>query len=199
LTYSSQRRAKADHRQRILSIIESKEPMFKDLQKETKLSPPSLAKHLNELVREGLVARESRGPRRVVFILTNRGKSEEQKRKEAIPAALEILKLLVQEPSATKTLSQLSDLAKDNPTLVELFMKEFSQIMTNDQVIEWIAKHPGREGADVVRRELLKRMGKPEQLNGLGDEEKVRATFQLLSEALRGITAPKEARKGQDH
>jgi DNA-binding MarR family transcriptional regulator len=197
LTYSSQRQAKAGHRQSILSIIESKEPMFKDLQKETKLSPPSLTKHLNDLVREGLVTRESRGPRRVIFVLTNKGKSEEQKRKEAIPSALEILKLLVQEPSATKTLSQLSDLAKDNPTLVELFMKEFSQMMTNNQVLQWIAKHPGREGAEVVRRELIKRMGKPEQLNGLEDGEKVKATFQLLSEALRDITS-KESKKAQD-
>jgi DNA-binding MarR family transcriptional regulator len=199
LVSSFQKRVKADHRRNILRIIETKQPTFKELQKEVKLTPPTLSKHLSELVHEGLIAREYRGPKQVVILLTNKGKSEEQKRRESIPLALGIFKLLVHEPWATKTLSDLSEWAEENPGLVESFMKEFGQIITNDDVLRWIAKHPGREGADVLKRELLKRMGKPEQVAGLEQEERMKITFHLLSEAFRDITASKESKKAQDH
>jgi DNA-binding MarR family transcriptional regulator len=194
---SFQRRAKKEHRENILRIIGSRQPNFKDLQKEVGLTPPTLSKHLKALVGEGIVAREFRGTRRV-FILTNKGKSEEQKRRESIPALLEVLKLLVREPTATKTLlSGLSDLAKENPTLVEMFMKEFTLLMSNDDVLQWIVKHPGVEGANVLKREVTKRMKKPEQFHHVKDEETMRVTFQLLTEALRDITS-KESKKAQD-
>jgi hypothetical protein len=91
----------------------------------------------------------------------------------------------------------LSDLAKENPTLVELFMKEFTLLMSNDDVLQWIAKHPGVEGANVLKREVSKRMKKPEQFHHVQDEDTMRVAFQLLTEPLRDITS-KESKKAQD-
>jgi DNA-binding HxlR family transcriptional regulator len=197
----SQKSTRSRNRREILKLIAERPRTFGELLEGTPdfhVSRPILSNHLKALEQDSLIRRRVSG-KRIEYELTERGSNLEELRKKSIPIAVDLIKLLVQEPSATKTLSDLSEWAEENPTLVELFMKEFGQIMANDAVLQWIAKHPGREGANVVKRELMKRMGKPGQLDRLENHEKVKATFLLLSEAFRDITGSKESKKVQDH
>jgi DNA-binding transcriptional ArsR family regulator len=183
-----------------LKLIEGRSRTFGELLKGTPefhLSRPILSGHLRALQEEGLLRRRVNG-RRIEYELTRKGNDQEQLRKESIAGTIEIMKLLVSEPSASKTLHDLSELAKQDPALAELFIKELSILMAKDEVLQWIQKHPGREGARVVKQELAKRMRKPERLEDLGDAEKVKVTFETLLEAIRDTTKPKESRKGQD-
>jgi DNA-binding MarR family transcriptional regulator len=185
LSYSSQRQAKAKHRQDILRIIETKEPMFKDLQKEVGLTAPALTKHLEELVGEGLVTRDSRGPRRVVFILTDKGKGEEQLVRESIAKTFQLVKDLSSDYPEAKTLLELSKLAKDDPKFfneLAQWMADYYALMTSEENRQWIFKH-GEAGVKKLREELTKRLT-PLMVKDHSESEKSKELITILQALL---------------
>ena len=198
MTYSSQRQSKAKHRQNILRIIETKEPIFKDLQKEVGLTPPALTKHLDELVGEGLVTRDSRGPRRVVFILTDKGKGEEQLVRDSVAKTFQLVKDLSSDYPAAKTLLELSKLAKDDPKffndLVQ-WMTDYMALMASEESRQWIYGQ-GESGVNRLKRELTRKMAAYLQNHPQSEKSKdLIALLQILLNTTREIVSAKR----QDH
>jgi len=186
---------KSGHQRDIIAIIRRKPATFGELAERRIVSRPVLANYLKQWEKEAIITRRFGEGGRREYMLTDKGKSEEEKRKEAMPAALELVKLLPQEPSVTKTLSELSKWAKQDPSAFELFMNEFNRIMANDDAIRWIAHHPGRKGAEEVKRELIKHIRAPQNLGNLTSEEQIHVAFDAISKAIRDIS--KESKRRQ--
>lgn len=188
---------KSEHQRDIIALIRRKPATFGELAERKIVSRPVLTNYLKQWRKEDIITRRFGEGGRREYVLTDKGKSEEEKRKEAIPAALELMKLLPQEPSVTKALSELSKWAKQDASTFELFMKEFNRVMANDDAMRWIARHPGRKGAEEVKRELTKHIRTPQNLGNLTIEEQIQVAFDALSKAIRDIS--KESKRRQIH
>jgi DNA-binding MarR family transcriptional regulator len=171
--------------------------MFKDLQREVGLTAPALTKHLEDLVGEGLVTRDIRGPRRVVFILTDKGKGEEQLVRDSVAKTFQLVKDLSSDYPAAKTLLELSKLAKDDPKFFNdlvTWMTDYMALMANEESRQWIYRHR-ESGVKRLTTELTKRMTAYVQEHPQSEKSKdLIALLQILLNTTREIVSA----KGQD-
>jgi predicted transcriptional regulator len=156
---SHQERSKIQHRKKILDIIEEKHPTFKELRDEAQLSNPVLSKYLRTLVEEGIIERQFAGARRE-FVLTDKGKGQEQLLREYVAKAFQVVKDLSSDYPAADALLELSKLAKGDPKffneLVQ-WMSDYMALMASDESRQWIYRH-GESGTNRLRSELTKRI-----------------------------------------
>jgi len=157
---------KEKNRNLIRKILEAKHPNLKELQEETKLSTPALLRHLKKMEDDGIIeyrdaGRQPNGRRRFEIILTDKGKRQEEAVRASVAKAYQIvMKAIPPNNPAATTLSDLSELAKNNPKFFNYlgqWIGDYMSLVTGEAARKWIFKG-GKSNVDYLQSELTRKM-----------------------------------------
>jgi DNA-binding Lrp family transcriptional regulator len=137
----SQKETKSANLRKILTAIRDKHPTFTELLQQVELSRPVLSDRLRELQGEGRIARYIHG-RRIEYQVTDTEKALERQRMTYIANMMQALKGVVEiySDETAKDLSQLAQLAKEDPEHFEAMMQstvETYQLLLSDECLRW--------------------------------------------------------------
>jgi len=194
--YGHQRAKKSESRQKILRQIETEPSTFGEIETKVGLSVPTLTEHLRKLENEGVITRQLKGRRRE-FVLTVKGKSQEQIRREAFAKSFDVIGKLARDNSSAKSLLDLAEFAKSEPKFFDEFMqwmKDYMTLVTSEDTLQWLNRH-GDSSGRLLQAEIMKKLkpllkGKPE--SG-GELKELISDYQNLLNAMREIVSEKGA------
>mgnify|MGYP001040347100 CR=1 FL=1 len=179
------KKTKSQKEQDLVAAIRRNPSTFTELLALKIVSRTVLSEYLDRMENEEKIIKRQVGEAgRIEYTLSEKGKTEEENRQEAVPAALELMKFFVQEPDVTRPLLELSNWAKKDPSGVQVFMREFDRIMKSDDAVKLIARYGGRKGAKKLKQDLMKRIRFPPNLDGLTSDEKIRVSLSAVYEAI---------------
>jgi len=193
--YAHQRAKKSENQQRILRQIETAPSSFGEIETKVELSPPVLTNHLKELEKKGVIARQVEG-RRVKYVLTNKGKSQEQIRRETVAKSFDVIGKLARDHSSAKSLLDLAEFAKTDPRFFDEFMqwmKDYMTLVTSEDTLRWLNRH-GDSGGRLLQAEVMKKLKslQAKQSESGGDLKELILVYQNLLNAMREVVSEKE-------
>ncbi len=195
----NQQATKTRSKRKIVMAIKEKPSTFGELRKKTSLSKVTLTKYLDELKNEEMIQRAVNG-QRIEYSLTAKGKTIEQQFREGMTEALGILRPLIHNSEAAKSIHDFASLAKEEPELAEglmQFLAEYLPIMFSDDMKYWIHTHGKKDAIKILEKELIERLqqsAKP-KTSAESPTRDTLTVFQDLLDAMRQILAANNPRR----
>lgn len=189
--HSAQQKMKQENREKILKAIIEKPQTFGELESHFKAQPPkerltapTLAKHLKDLMKEGGLRKEFVG-QDAKYFPTERILDTEQRRKRTVASALDDLKRRIS-PDDEDIFVSMGRRMRHDQQLTEEFMKcvaEFYLLATSEEMRRSSQKH---SNANEQKQALKKYMEKRIQMQGkLRDPAEMISYFRDFVKALR--------------
>lgn len=154
---------KASTKQRIVDAIGEGGITFGELEEKVDRSRPVLSDYLKQLAKDGIIEQQTKGigrERRIEYVLTDKGKGQEQIVRDLVARGFQAIKDLSSENPAAKGLVELSKLAKDEPTVFKellQWMNDYMALLASPEALQWVTKH-GEQGQRALGKEMTKQL-----------------------------------------
>lgn len=162
------------------------------------LSKPVLSDYLRELTQEQIVTQEIQD-RRVVYVLTQRGKAVELLGTRLVSTGLRAAGSIVPDPKSAELLGDMARMAKENSEMFRIIMDwalNLGLLMTSDPVFEsrWLQVLAGNKEAWYPFEEEIKRRASAAQPKTL---EEFRAALDDIQSGIKQVLEAEKTRKGR--
>lgn len=194
--FHAQKDTKSRNRRAIINILKENPSTFSELHDKSGLSRPILTQHLKELSKEQMITREISG-RRIVYSLTQRGKTVELIGTKLVSESLSGIGALISDPGKAELLSNMGRMAKEHPDIFQVltdWILNVSLYLTSDPVLEsrWLRFLAGDKEAWMPFEDEIKRRtanAKPET------REDFKALLENIQDGIRCVFEKEKGRK----